>query len=66
MEEKLAVIRRLVEQLGEGDGPRKTVERFLRRLAHPEVSEEVWEGFEECEDGRAIEIRDEHFANPPV
>jgi hypothetical protein len=39
----------------------KTLERQLRRLAHPEVPEDVCTGFEEAEDGKAIEIRDEHF-----
>ncbi len=66
MQEKLTVMRQWLAQLGEGDRQRKTVERLLRRLEHPEVAGEVWEGFEECEDGQAIEIKDEHFANPPV
>ena len=35
-------------------------------MEHPEVPEDVWESFEEAEDGRGIEMRDEHFANPPV
>jgi len=45
---------------------RKMLERQLRRLAHPEVPEDVWTGFEEAEDGLGIEIRDEHFDHPPV
>jgi hypothetical protein len=32
----------------------KAVERTLRRLAHPEVPEEVWEGYEDAEDGRFV------------
>lgn len=44
----------------------KTLERRLRRLAHPEVPEDVWTGFEEAEDGQGVEIKDEHFAHPPV
>jgi hypothetical protein len=44
----------------------KTIERELRRLAHPEVPEDVWIGFEEAEDGAGMEIKDEHFAQPPV
>jgi hypothetical protein len=44
----------------------KALERQLRRLAHPEVPEDVWTGFEEAEEGRGIEIRDEHFDQPPV
>jgi hypothetical protein len=44
----------------------KNIERLLRRMQHPEVPEDVWEGFEEAEDGKGIEMRDEHFINPPV
>ena len=44
----------------------KAIERLLRRIEHPEVPEAVWEGFEEAEDGKGIEMRDEHFAQPPA
>jgi hypothetical protein len=44
----------------------KALERQLRRLAHPEVPEDVWTGFEEAEDGRGIEIQDKHFDQPPA
>ncbi|MGH7951519.1 MAG: hypothetical protein ACREFE_06330 [Limisphaerales bacterium] len=44
----------------------KTLERRRLRLAHPEVPEDVWIGFEEAEDGRGIEIEDEHFERPPA
>ena len=27
----------------------KSAERMLRRVAHPDVPDEVWEGFEQCE-----------------
>jgi hypothetical protein len=40
----------------------KTIERQLRRLAHPEVPADVWVGFEEAQDGLGVEIKDEHFA----
>ncbi len=33
----------------------KLVERRLRRLAHPEVPDEVWEGIEDAEDGRFVD-----------
>lgn len=36
----------------------KALERQVHRLAHPEVPEDVWTGFEEAEDGRGIEIHD--------
>ena len=44
----------------------KSLERQLRRCAHPEVREDVWIGFEEAEDGLGLEVRDEHFERPPV
>ena len=44
----------------------RTLERRVRRAAHPEVPEDVWIGFEEAEAGRGPEIKDEHFENPPV
>ena len=43
----------------------KTLERQVRRLAHPHVPEDVWIGFEEAEDGKGIEMKDEHFEQPP-
>lgn len=45
---------------------RKALERQLRRFAHPEVPEDVWIGFEEAEDGRGVEIQDEHFERPSI
>ena len=44
----------------------KNIERLLRRVEHPEVPDDVWEGFEQAEDGKGIEMRDEHFENPPA
>lgn len=63
-EERHGVLRTLLARLY----PRceKSIERLLRRIEHPEVPEDVWEGFEEAEDGRGIEMRDEHFDNPPA
>ena len=40
----------------------KALERRVRRVAYPDVPEDVWIGFEEAEDGRGIEIKAEHFA----
>jgi hypothetical protein len=65
-QEKIAVMRQWLAGFGRGDKQRVTIERLLRRLEHPEVSEEIWDGFEQCEDGNAIEIDDEHFVNPPA
>ena len=44
----------------------KAIERLLRRIEHPEVPEDFWEGIEEIEDGKALEMKDEHFDTPPL
>ena len=58
------VVRRVLAKLYPRSA--KSIERLLRRIEHPEVPEDVWEGFEEAEDGNGIEMRDEHFAQPPA
>ena len=45
---------------------KRHVDRVLRRLENPDVPEYFWEGLEEAEDGQAIEVRNEHFENPPA
>ena len=62
--ERAQIIRTAMRELS--PGAPKGLERQLRRLAHPEVPEDVWTGFEEAEDGRGIEMRDEHFDQPPA
>ena len=62
--ERAQVIRATMQELS--PAALKALERQLRRLAHPEVPEDVWIGFEEAEEGRGIEIRDEHFDLPPA
>ena len=42
------------------------VARLLRRLEHPDVPEEFWEGLEQAEDGKTLDVRDEHFERPPA
>jgi hypothetical protein len=44
----------------------KLLQRVQRRLENPDVPEEFWQGLEEAEDGKALEMRDEHFERPPV
>jgi hypothetical protein len=34
----------------------KAIERLCRRLENPDISEDVWRGIEEAEDGRLIEL----------
>ena len=53
--ERAQIIRAALRELS--PAALKTLERQVRRLAHPEVPEEVWVGFEEAEEGRGIEIR---------
>jgi hypothetical protein len=45
---------------------RQAVERMLRRLENQDVPEDFWEGLEEAEDGKATDVRDEHFKRPPA
>jgi hypothetical protein len=34
----------------------KAVERLCRRLENPDISEDVWRGIEEAEDGRLMDL----------
>jgi hypothetical protein len=63
-EERRQAVRSVLAKLYPGSA--KTIERLLRRIEHPEVPEDVWEAFEEAEDGKGIEMRDEHFVRPPA
>jgi len=45
---------------------RQAVERLLRRLENRDVPEDFWEGLEEAEDGKATDVQDEHFKQPPA
>jgi hypothetical protein len=63
-EQRAQVIRSALGMLSAG--ALKDMERQVRRLAHHEVPEDVWIGFEEAEDGQGAEIRDEHFNQPPA
>ena len=62
--DRVRIIRGALQELS--PSTLKALVRQLRRFAHPEVPEDVWIGFEEAEDGRGIEIRDEHFDRPPI
>ena len=54
--EKLNVMRHWLEQLSADKRQFQGVERLLRRLENPDVPEDVWQGFEDCEDGRIVEL----------
>jgi hypothetical protein len=42
------------------------IARLVRRLENPEIPHDFWEAIEEVEDGKDIEIREEHFQKPPI
>jgi hypothetical protein len=63
-EERHQTLRSLLTGLYPESG--KIIDRILRRIEHPEIPEDVWQGFEEAEDGKGIEIQDAHFSQPPV
>ena len=52
-----------IEALPEAE--RKIVERALRRLNHPDVPEEIWEGYEDSEDGHTVDMETALFEEPP-
>jgi len=62
--ERVQVAQETLRRLNAGD--LKTVERTLRRLAHPDVPEEVWEGYEDAEDGRFVDAEMILKEEPPV
>ena len=62
--ERADVARRVLETLYPGRGT--AVDRLMRRLEHPDIPEDFWEAVEEVEDGKAIEMHDEHFERPPL
>jgi septation ring formation regulator EzrA len=43
----------------------KLIDRKLRRIAHPEVPEEFWEGLEDMEDGRTADMETALHEDPP-
>jgi hypothetical protein len=61
--ELVEVTQRALRRLAPGD--LKAVERALRRLAHPDIPEEVWEGYEDYEDGRVVDLETALHEEPP-
>jgi DNA-binding response OmpR family regulator len=43
----------------------KLLQRVQRRLEHPEIPEDVWEGFEQAEDGRTVDMKIALTQPPP-
>lgn len=44
---------------------RKSIERFLRRLQHPDVPEAFWQGVEDHEDDRTVDMETALHDRPP-
>ena len=62
-EERVEVAKEILLRLDPPD--LKIVERTLRRLAHPDVPEEIWLGYEDCEDGNFVDMETALFEEPP-
>jgi hypothetical protein len=60
--ERAAVVEEALRSLGLSD---KTIERRLRRLAHPEVPASFWNGVEDMEDGRSVDMETALYETPP-
>ena len=43
----------------------KIVGRMLRRLENPDIPAEVWDGFEDYEDGRFVDMETALYETPP-
>jgi hypothetical protein len=52
--QRVEVLKRALNGLCPQSG--KAIERLCRRLENPDISEDVWRGIEEAEDGRLMEL----------
>ncbi len=43
----------------------KTIDRMLRRIENPDISEDVWRGIEEAEEGRLVDMDTALTQRPP-
>ncbi|MBI3879341.1 MAG: hypothetical protein HY301_04665 [Verrucomicrobia bacterium] len=61
--ERARVVEETIRELTAAE--RKSIERFLRRLQHPDVPEAFWEGVEDHEDERTVEMETALHDRPP-
>ena len=57
-DEQRRVLAEAIEEVSSHE-PKETatlLQRAQRRLEHPEVPEDVWEGFEQAEDGKLVDL----------
>ena len=45
---------------------RSKVRQFFHELEAAEIPESFWRGLREADEGKAMELREEHFDNPPT
>jgi hypothetical protein len=62
--ERVKVAQETLRQLGADD--LKTVERTLRRLAHPEVPDSFWDAAEDMESNRGVDMETALHEDPPA
>jgi hypothetical protein len=61
--ERARVVEQAMRQLTTEE--RKPIERLIRRLQHPDVPESFWEGVEDHEDGRTVDMEIALKETPP-
>jgi alkylated DNA nucleotide flippase Atl1 len=61
--EQARVVEKTLRQLTAEE--RKPIERLLRRLQHPEVPESFWQGVEDHEEGRTVDMETALRETPP-
>jgi len=61
--ERVRVAEKTVRELPAED--RKSIERLLRRLQHPDVPEDFWRGVEDHEDDRTVDMETALHETPP-
>ncbi len=45
---------------------RSKVQKFFHELEAAEIPESFWRGLQEADEGKTIELREDHFDNPPA
>lgn len=66
-EEQSRVLTQAIEEVSAHERKEiaKLLQRVQRRLEHPEIPEDVWEGFEQAEDGRTVDMETALTQPPP-
>jgi hypothetical protein len=62
-QERAQVVKQAIQELAADE--RKSIERLLRRLQHPDVPEAFWQGVEDHEEGRTVDLETALRETPP-